>query len=31
LLDLLGAMNLIPGPNSTETAIHMGFARAGRF
>lgn len=28
-LDLLGATNLIPGPNSTEMAIHLGFARAG--
>ena len=28
-LDLLGATNLIPGPNSTEMAIHIGFARAG--
>lgn len=24
-LDLLGAVNLIPGPNSTEMAIHVGF------
>jgi chromate transporter len=29
-LDLLGATNLIPGPNSTEMAIHVGYARAGR-
>jgi chromate transporter len=28
-LDLLGATNLIPGPNSTEMAIHMGRERAG--
>src|SRR5512135_3507319 len=28
-LDLLGATNLIPGPNSTEMAIHIGLARAG--
>src|SRR5688572_12530467 len=28
-LDLLGATNLIPGPNSTEMAIHVGFRRAG--
>lgn len=28
-LDLVGATNLIPGPNSTEMAIHVGFARAG--
>jgi len=29
-LDMLGATNLIPGPNSTEMAIHVGHARAGR-
>jgi chromate transporter len=28
-LDYLGATNLIPGPNSTELAIHVGHARAG--
>jgi chromate transporter len=28
-LDYLGATNLIPGPNSTELAIHVGFVRAG--
>ncbi|MGE0827327.1 MAG: chromate efflux transporter [Candidatus Binatia bacterium] len=28
-LDLLGATNLIPGPNSTEMAIHIGHQRAG--
>jgi chromate transporter len=28
-LDLLGATHLIPGPNSTEMAIHIGLRRAG--
>ncbi len=28
-LDLIGATNLIPGPNSTEMAIHLGRMRAG--
>jgi chromate transporter len=29
LLDLIGATNFIPGPNSTELAIHIGHRRAG--
>jgi chromate transporter len=28
-VDLVGAANMIPGPNSTEVAIHAGYARAG--
>jgi len=28
-LDMIGACNLIPGPNSTEMAIHIGHRRAG--
>ncbi len=28
-LDLVGATNLIPGPNSTEVAMHVGYERAG--
>ena len=28
-MDLIGATNLIPGPNSTEMAIHIGHERAG--
>jgi chromate transporter len=29
-LDLMGVTNLIPGPNSTEMAMHVGHERAGR-
>lgn len=28
-LDLVGATNLIPGPNSTEMTMHIGYERAG--
>ncbi len=28
-LDLVGATNLIPGPNATEMAIHIGYLRRG--
>jgi chromate transporter len=28
-LDIVGATNLIPGPNSTEVAMHVGYHRAG--
>ena len=28
-LDLVGATNLIPGPNSTEMTMHVGFERGG--
>ena len=28
-LDLIGATNLVPGPNSTEMTMHCGYERAG--
>src|SRR6516164_2812573 len=28
-LEMLGASNLVPGPSSTEVAIHIGHQRAG--
>src|SRR5688500_8521224 len=28
-LDLVAAINFVPGPNSTELAIHLGLIRAG--
>ncbi len=28
-VDMIGAANLVPGPNSTEVAIHLGLQRAG--
>ncbi len=28
-LDMIGISNLVPGPSSTEVAIHIGFLRAG--
>lgn len=28
-LDLVGATNLVPGPNSTEMTMHVGYERAG--
>jgi chromate transporter len=27
--DLVGASNLLPGPSSTEMALHLGYQRAG--
>lgn len=28
-LDIVGASNLVPGPSSTQTVMHSGYARAG--
>ena len=28
-MDLVGATNLVPGPNSTEMTMHCGYNRAG--
>jgi chromate transporter len=28
-LDIIGAANLVPGPSSTQTVMHSGYARAG--
>lgn len=28
-LDMVGVTNLIPGPNSSEVAVHLGYVRAG--
>src|SRR3954454_10865206 len=28
-LDIIGAANLVPGPSSTQTVMHAGYARAG--
>lgn len=28
-LDVMGATNIIPGPNSTEMTMHCGYERAG--